>query len=186
MHIFGSDFLFFQLWVKRLLFRKEAKMKNGLKPKEKLFCIYCCEYHSGVTAAALAGYPLPKTACAKLLARKDIQNEISRLREGSAVTPQEISSGYRLLAFGDCTDAFRLLFCDEAPDKGELEKMNLLNISEIKRPKNGGIEIKFFDRLKALEHLENTTSASKNDDALPFYDVIERSAAAIRDDEDGS
>lgn len=161
-------------------------MKNGLKPKEKLFCIYCREYHSGVTAAALAGYPLPKIASAKLLARKDIQNEISRLREGSAVTPQEISSGYRLLAFGDYTDAFRLLFCDEEPDKSELEKMNLLNISEIKRPKNGGIEIKFFDRLKALEHLESASVLSQNDSALPFYDVIERSAAAIRDDEDGS
>lgn len=160
-------------------------MKNGLKPKEKLFCIYCREYHSGVTAAALAGYPLPKTASATLLARKDIQAEITRLRETSAPSPQEISSGYRLLAFGDCTDAFRLLFMDEAPDKSELEKMNLMNISEIKRPKNGGIEIKFFDRLKALEHLENASAVSQSDSALPFYDVIERSAAAIRDDEDG-
>lgn len=161
-------------------------MKNGLKPKEKLFCIYCREYHSGVTAAALAGYPLPQITSATLLARKDIQSEIARLRETSAASPQEISSGYRLLAFGDSTDAFRLLFCDEAPDESELQKMNLLNISEIKRPKNGGIEIKFFDRLKALEHLENVSAVSQNDSALPFYDVIERSAAAIRDDEDGS
>ena len=161
-------------------------MKNGLKPKEKLFCIYCCEYHSGVTAAALAGYPLPKLSSAKLLARKDVQSEITRLREATAASPYEIRNGYRLLALGDCTDAFRLLFTDEEPDTSELEKMNLLNVSEIKRAKNGGIEIKFFDRIKALEHLENMSADTQSDSALPFYDVIERSAAAIKDDEDGS
>lgn len=161
-------------------------MKNGLKPKEKLFCIYYCQYRSGVSAAALAGYPFARSASAKLLARKDIIGEIERLDENFAVKPQEISGGYRLLALGDCTDAFRLLFCDEAPVESELEKMNLLNISEIKRPKNGGIEIKFFDRLKALEKLSDLSSASKDNSAIPFYDVIERSAAAIRDDEDGT
>ncbi|MBQ8784260.1 MAG: terminase small subunit [Clostridia bacterium] len=161
-------------------------MKNGLKPKEKLFCIYYCQYRSGISAAALAGYPFAKSASAKLLARKDIRNEIERLDSDSAVTEHEISGGYRLLAFGDCSDAFRLLFCDEVPDENELEKMNLLNISEIKRPKNGGIEIKFFDRLKALEKLSELSPASEDNSALPFYDVIERSAAAMRDDENGT
>ncbi|MBQ8227556.1 MAG: terminase small subunit [Clostridia bacterium] len=161
-------------------------MKNGLKPKEKLFCIYYCQYRSGISAAALAGYPFAKSASAKLLTRKDIRNEIERLDEICAINPQEISSGYHLLALGDCTDVFRLLFCDEAPDETELEKMNLLNISEIKRPKNGGIEIKFFDRLKALEKLSELSARSDGDKALPFYDVIEKSAAAIRDDEYGT
>lgn len=161
-------------------------MKNGLKPKEKLFCIYFFQYRSAVSAAALAGYPLAKIAAAKLLARQDIRDEIMHLDSVSPVTVQDIIGGYRQLAFGDCTDAFRLLFCDEAPDEKELEKMNLLNVSEIKRPKNGGIEIKFFDRLKALEKLGELSSVSKDDSALPFYDVIERSAAAIRDDEDGT
>lgn len=161
-------------------------MKNGLKPKEKLFCIYFCQYRSGVTAASLAGYPFAKITSAKLLVKKEIQNEIERISKVNIVTPEEIQSGYRLLAFGDCSDAFRLLFCDEAPDAAKLEGMNLLNISEIKRPKNGGIEIKFFDRLKALEHLAEISAVSKDDSALPFYDVIERSAAAIRDDENGT
>ncbi len=161
-------------------------MKNGLKPKEKLFCIHYCQYHSGTAAAAHAGYPFAKNSAAKLLARKDIQEEIARLSEINCVTHNEISNGYRLLAFGDCTDAMKLLFCDEPPDENELQKMNLLNISEIKRPKNGGIEIKFFDRLKALEHLAEITSHSKDENALPFYDVIEKSAAAIRDDMNGT
>lgn len=161
-------------------------MKNGLKPKEKLFCIYYCQYHSGVVAASLADYPFAKITAAKLLARKDICEEIERLSENLPATPGEFSSGYRLLAFGDCSDAMKLLFCDEKPKDSELQKMNLMNISEIKRPKNGGIEIKFFDRLKALEHLESISSVSKEDSALPFYDVIERSAAAIKDDENGT
>ncbi len=161
-------------------------MKNGLKPKEKLFCIYYRQYRSGIQAAALAGYPFAKSSAAKLLSKKEIVDEIQRLDEITPPTTQEISGGYRLLAFGDCTDAFRLLFCDETPEESELEKMNLLNISEIKRPKNGGIEIKFFDRLKALEKLGEMSQGSENDSVLPFYDVIDRSAAAIRDDEDGS
>ncbi len=161
-------------------------MKNGLKPKEKLFCIYYSQHRSGISAAAMAGYPFPKSVAAKLLAKKEIRKEIERLDENLPVTCHEIANGYRLFAFGESIDAFRLLFCDEPPSDNELEKMNLLNISEIKRPKNGGIEIKFFDRLKALEKLGEIAHNTDNNDALPFYDVIEKSASAIRDDEDGS
>ncbi len=161
-------------------------MKNRLKPKERLFCVYFCQYRIGELAASLSGYALPKLAYPKLLSRQDIQDEIHRLDSISPLSCKEVISGYRQLAFSQATDAFRLLFKDEAPDESELESMNLLNISEIKRPKNGGIEIKFFDRLKALEKLEEMSTASDSDDALPFYDVIERSAQAIKDDENGS
>ena len=65
------------------------------------------------------------------------------------------------------------------------EAMELLNISEIKMPKSGGIEIKFFDRLKALEKLEEISHSSSGDSALPFYDALERSAAAVRERDDG-
>ena len=57
--------------------------------------------------------------------------------------------------------------------------------SEIKMPKSGGIEIKFFDRLKALEKLKEISHSSSGDSALPFYDALERSAAAVRERDDG-
>ena len=36
-----------------------------------------------------------------------------------------------------------------------LAKADLFNVSEIKRIKGGGVEIKFFDRQKALERLSD-------------------------------
>jgi hypothetical protein len=47
-----------------------------------------------------------------------------------------------------------------------MESLELFNVSEIKKPKGGGIEIKFFDRLKALEHLEALANGSKDDDRV--------------------
>ena len=48
--------------------------------------------------------------------------------------------------------------------------MDLFLVSEIKRPKDGSMEIKFFDRLKALEKLgaggEHETGAKQLFDAI--------------------
>ena len=50
--------------------------------------------------------------------------------------------------------------------------MDLFHISEIKRQKDGAIEIKFFDRLKALEKLEKADLLN-NEEANPFYKALE-------------
>ncbi len=88
---------------------------------------------------------------------------------------EEVRDGLRRLAFGEIHDAVLLLFADENRIINELPKFNLFNISEIKRPKGGGMEIKFFDRIKALEKLrdsENGVSAQP----LAFYRALEESA----------
>lgn len=85
---------------------------------------------------------------------------ISRFREvlsdgGSVI------SGLKRLAFGSCSDAVYLVFADELPPPDVIDKLDLFNVSEIKRVKGGGVEVKLFDRLKALEKLfefENTCS----------------------------
>ena len=48
--------------------------------------------------------------------------------------------------------AISLLFM-ENPSVDKLKTMDLFSVAEIKRPKDGAMEIKFFDRLKALEKL---------------------------------
>jgi hypothetical protein len=83
-----------------------------------------------------------------------------------------VSEGYKQLAFGKITDAVRLMF-EENPSAEELNRMNLFCISEIRRPRSGAMEIKFFDRLRALEKLENCAS-SKNKSRSEFYDALER------------
>ena len=64
-----------------------------------------------------------------------------------------ITAGLKRLAFGSCTDAVYLVFADELPPPAVIEGLDLFNVSEIKRVKGGGVEIKLFDRLKALEKL---------------------------------
>lgn len=88
------------------------------------------------------------------------------------------ASGYYRLAFGSIADAVSLLFTD-SPSKEELNKMDLFSVSEIKRPKDGSMEIKFFDRLKALEHLESETEEETT--ARDFFDAIGKSADSCGD-----
>lgn len=63
--------------------------------------------------------------------------------------------------------------------------MDLYNISDIKRKKGGDIEIKFFDRLKALEHLEQISCKEKDNPVSSLFDAIEKGASALRDEENG-
>ncbi len=157
----------------------------ALKEKEKLFCSYFCETRNARNAAAKAGYGiLTHRSAVKLLAREEIRKEIEHIDRTRLVSAEEVISGYRQLAFGSVADALKLVYYDEQPDKYELEGLELFNVSEIKKPKGGGIEIKFFDRLKALEHLEALSGGKNDDSALPFYLALEKSAAALRVSED--
>lgn len=86
------------------------------------------------------------------------------------------AAGYQRLAFGSICDAVSLLYKSN-PSPDELADMDLFLVSEIKRPKDGSMEIKFFDRLKALEKL----SAEKEEqgEAMQLFDAIDRSAGAV-------
>lgn len=94
------------------------------------------------------------------------------------ITQKEVSEGLRRLAFGEITDAVSLLFESEDEIIEKLPSLNLFNVSEIKRVKGGGMEIKFFDRLKALEKLGQTVSVNDNTSAASFYAALEKSAGA--------
>lgn len=53
-------------------------------------------------------------------------------------------------------------------------------ISELKKQRDGGFEIKFFDRLKALEKLDEIAKYHQNNhSAIDFCNAINNSAAAI-------
>ena len=161
-------------------------MESKLKPKERLFCFYYCQSRSPRMAAANAGYGIfAKKASARLLRRNDIQSEIERIDSSMPVTQSEVVSGLRNLAFGSAADAFQLLLGSDGDFSTEqIENLDLLNISEIKRPKGGGMEIKFFDRLKALEKLWELSSSQGVNDTPAFYNAIEKSAAALKEDFD--
>ncbi len=92
----------------------------------------------------------------------------------------KILEGYEKIAFGSIADPVRLLFCEDISYR-TLKNLDLFSVSEIKRAKGGAMEIKFFDRLKALECMENF-SASNN--ATPsFYKALLDGAKSLNGDE---
>ncbi len=90
--------------------------------------------------------------------------------------------GFARLAFGCVSDAVSLVFSDDVTREA-IENMDLFNIAEIKRKKGGDIEIKFFDRQKALEKLKEITDCSGGSESS-IFSAIEKSAAALRDESD--
>lgn len=90
----------------------------------------------------------------------------------------EILQGYRHLAFADVRDPVRLLFCDEIKPS-LLKKLDLSSIAEIKRPKGGGMEIKFYDKLRALECMSSLCHDSSEDDC-GIFEALERGSEALR------
>lgn len=138
-------------------------MKNKLTEKERLFCIYYAEDGDARGCAARAGYIVaPRRSAARLLAREEIRAEIARIEKEKKATAALVEKGLRRLAFGSVTDALKLMLSEETLTSEEIEKLDLFNVSDIKRPKGGGLEIKFFDRLKALERLEKLGSGDEN------------------------
>lgn len=83
--------------------------------------------------------------------------------------------GFRRLAFGGIHDAVRLLFCEDVNPR-TLKNMDLFAVSEIRRPKNGGMEIRFFDRIEALRLLSELGTG-----AQALLSAIESGAAALKD-----
>ena len=93
---------------------------------------------------------------------------------------KKLVEGLERLAFGNVTDAIKLLFCDELNTR-TLNKLDLFHISEIKRPKGGGLEIKFYDRLKALQCLQEMYNGEQND-ISGFYHALEQGVQAFEED----
>ena len=51
--------------------------------------------------------------------------------------------------------------------------MDLFNVSEIKRLKDGAVEIKFFDRIRALEKIQSMDFVS-TEQSISFYSAIQK------------
>jgi len=97
-------------------------------------------------------------------------------RENGARLREDVIDGYRRLAFGSNRDTLKLMFRDEPPGPEVLSRMDIYNVSSIKRDKNGALEIKFYDRCDALEHLEALCAATDSMEGVKaFYDAIARS-----------
>lgn len=156
------------------------RKKRGLTKREILFCQYYARYGDPRRAAAKAGWTAgAERAGMLLLRREDIRQEICRAAK-EAARLETARSGWERLAVGSISDAVRLLYHSGETPPECLEEMELLNVSEIKRPRGGGMEIKFFDRIKALEGMQQLQCGMQEESAS-FYAALERGAAALKE-----
>ena len=119
-------------------------------------------------------------ASKKLLAKPDIRKAIEQIEKENTFSDEEVRAGLRRIAFASSADAVRLLLSDNYEDI-DAEALDLFNISEIKRAKGGGIEIKFFDRLKALQQLYEMSEGADSGEAS-IFDAIRKGASALKGD----
>ncbi len=74
---------------------------------------------------------------------------------------QKAIEGLRKLAFGKCNDAAILVFSEELPSPVQVARMDLFNVASLSRDKGGGVEVRFFERQKALERLYEYAQADQ-------------------------
>ena len=96
------------------------------------------------------------------------------------ISEKEVCDGLRRLAFGEITDAVSLLFEPEEEIIEKLPKLDLFNVSEIKRPRGGGMEIKFFDRLKAIDKIREMVNEKSDNSPTSFYEKKKKSTQATK------
>lgn len=158
-------------------------MAKELGAREALFCEYYKILHSPREAAARAGYSFPEKSAIRLMKKASVKRRLGELDEKTKLADE----GFRRIAFGSIADAVYLCTRGEVPDRETIEQLDLFMVSEIKFSKSGGIEIKFYDRLKALEQLSAHTETAGGK-AEPFFRALSESAkslAFVAEDEDG-
>lgn len=150
-----------------------------MKPREKEFCRLMTVYADPIRAAREAGYKKPERAWSELSAQEDIVGEIRRRCENiRSIFESTAVCGLYRLAYGGVNDA--LTFINrEIILKEDLKELDLRNVSEIKKT-DKGIEVKFCDRIKAIDKLQELLGSSGGQgNGAGLLDAILLSAEAL-------
>lgn len=158
-------------------------MKKTLTKKQKDFCLNFAVTNNPREAAASAGYSFPQIAGLKLLEDSKVISQIAKLRE-QKINTAEIVAGLKRIAFGSVGDSVKLLFGQDF-NLQNFEELDLFNVSEIKRGANGTIEVKFFDRQRALEKLLEVSFTENTEQGSSFLDAILKGSRALKEVESG-
>lgn len=152
--------------------------ENKITKKELDFCRWYAILRNPKEAAIKSGYTvLPEYRGINLLSKKHIISKIKELEKETQTDSNLVSAGLSRLAFGSVADAVKLILSASSDTPPPPDALDLFNVSEIKFTNGKGMEIKFFDRLKALEQLSKLSENSLNSSALSFYEALERSAS---------
>lgn len=134
-------------------------MKQKLTKKEVLFCQLYSNLGQAREAAAFAGYENPKEDSALLLAQPSIQNYCQQLVQD---TKASALKGLERLAFASCLDAVKLCREDHNLSAQQWESLDLFCVSQMKKNKDGSLEIVLYNRLEALKALMDYSPDTQN------------------------
>ncbi len=151
---------------------------SNLKHKRKAFCCNYVLLGNVREAAIQAGFDrdsalLDGIACLQSAECRKLIPQLRNILSDST----GVIAGLKRLAFGSCTDAVYLVFADELPPPEVISGLDLFNVSEIKRVKGGGVEVKLFDRQRAIEKLfEFENSCSERGTAESLINALTQSS----------
>lgn len=77
--------------------------------------------------------------------------------------PEDVTRRLFQLAYGRANDCVRLAMAG-AEIQGELDRLDLSLLAEVRRSEKGAVEIKLLDRLAVLEQLDRRLSREKGED----------------------
>lgn len=130
---------------------------------------YCCDAE---TSAILCGYPANEARAVgtALLHKKSVARQIERCFLEKQRLYDSVRTGLERIALGRSNDAVKLAFlqCEEVSAE-LIESLDLSLISSVKRDKDGGVDIKLFDRQKALESLIGLEETSSGEAAAQSF-----------------
>lgn len=146
---------------------------------QKSLCrLFCCNYArlGNVYEAALKSGLPPETALADgadIINQTKYRNLINNLLRKNISPEDVIMIGLERLAFGRANDAALLVFSEDTPTASQINSLDLFNVSEMKKVKGGGVEIKLFDRQKAMERIyEYAGEKNSSSDAANLIEAL--------------
>lgn len=148
-----------------------------LTEQQQNFCRWYARTENPKEAALLAGFAagVAEGEALQLLENSAVRKEIARQRKLQQENlRQRVLVGLERLAFGGSADALELVLQEE-PQGLNLDRLDLYRVSGVKRS-SSGIELRLYDRQKALETLWQLTS----EEAAPLcglYKALDQAAA---------
>lgn len=148
-----------------------------LTKKQRLFCHLYQQSRNPKEAAALLGARKPLETGLKMMNDREVIAEIERICKRKRPIG-EAAQGLRRIAFGSVADAIKLLRDWDTIEN--IDELDLFSVSEIKFSKSGGMEIKFFDRIKALEKLAFLDNEGDSQTPVaPFIEAVHEGAKRL-------
>ena len=136
--------------------------------RRSLFCCHYARLGDVAEAARCAGYPAEHAAAegAALLRQASCRRMVEAYRSALQGDPAAIvRAGLERLAFGRTNDVIQLLLAEEPMTGQQIQALDLFPVASLKRDKSGGMEVHFFDRLKALTTLFEKSSEADGKNA---------------------